>query len=428
MVFQLFFKYPCACKYIMGEKNMNSFDVSNLKAGTYFTSDVELDNAFILLNANTPLTASLIAYLRDWKFTKIFSDGNVSIANELASSVLNQEKSSNTTVAAINENIKSSIDLEFEGVSDTLKSDSNRLSIVKSVYNGYLNYITTVYNRYATHTELNIEELSSTVKDLCIFVRENRRHVLRAIPTIEASDKEFLVSHSMRSTVFAITIGIQLKLSLNKLIDLGVACIVHEIGMLGLPPYLYTSNHPLAPSEKKLIYTHPILSYNILKDHNFPLSISLAALEHHEKEDGSGYPRKIDGTKISMYAKIIAVACSYEAITARRNYKKEQTSYEAMVQMLKNTGNQYNEVIIKALLYSMSLFPIGSYVYLSNGKMGLIIDANPEDPQKPIIQLLDEKTETGAPKILKSEDDEAKIVRVLTNSEIIDLLKSTKKK
>ena len=103
-----------------------------------------------------------------------------------------------------------------------------------------------------------------------------------------------------------------------------------------------------------------------MKGFDFPLSICLGVLEHHEKENGKGYPRHLSGARISPYAKIIAVACSFEAITSPRHYKEAKSSYEAMVELLKNESKQYDETVIKGLLFSLSLFPIGAmFVFLT---------------------------------------------------------------
>ena len=246
------------------------------------------------------------------------------------------------------------------------------------------------------------------------------------MPSAEARSKNFLVIHSMRSTVLAITIGIELHIPLSKLIELGVTCILHEIGMIRLPPQLYMTDKPLSSVERAQISTHPLIGFNIMKSLNFPLSIQLGVLEHHEKENGTGYPRKIAGDKISTYAKIISVACSFEAITAPRQYKAERTTFDAMVEMLKNQNNQYNGIVIKALLYSLSLYPIGAYVYLKNGKIGIVTDVNPDNPKNPIIQLINEKERDGSPKTIQTDDFENKIIRVMNKKEQEDIVQSLK--
>ena len=188
--------------------------------------------------------------------------------------------------------------------------------------------------------------------------------------------------------------------------------------MLQLPAQYYLADKTLTGIEKKAVLAHPLHSYNILKKANFPLSICLGVLDHHEREDGSGYPRHLDGANMSLYAKIIAVACSYEAITAPRHFKNAQSSYEAMVELLKNSRKAYNESIIKALLCSVSLFPIGSYVYLSDGRIGQVINANQENPKNPIVQVLNDPTTIeNKEEIITTSDTGIHIVRALNNEE-----------
>ncbi len=394
---------------------MNSFNVAELKENTYFTSDVILDKTFILLNNAIPVNQMLIKALQDWDFKQVFSDGTISSgAAKIEIPVAQKEAPSTETFQTSDSTSESGADTE-----------KNRLSMVQTVYNEYLNYIGKVYTRFATHKELDLEEISSTVKEFCIFVKENRRYVLRIQPSLEARNKNFLISHSMRSTVLAITIGLQMRLPLSKLIELGVACILHEIGMIRLPPQLYMTDRPLSLNEKNVIFTHPVISYNILKSYNFPLSICLGVLEHHEKENSNGYPRHLPGPKISTYAKIISVACSFEAITAPRHYKEASSSYDAMVEMLKNNGHMYDEAVIKSLLLSLSLYPIGVYVFLSNGKAAQVTDVNPESPQNPVVQLLNEIEENGEPKTIQTSNNGIRIIRVLTKQEATDMANKT---
>ena len=425
---------------------MNSFNIEGLKPGTFFTSDVMLDKTFLLLTNSIPLSEGMIKALQDWDFKQVFSDGTLSSSaiatnisqnttdidiEELENSV-NSPKSNVTTEKFSAEELNAAkkalenaetIDIDDIGNEPKIDTEASRLSVVTNIYNDYLNYISYVYTRYATHKELNYEELSSKVKDLCVFIKENRRFVLRILQsTQEPKAKEFLVSHSMRSTVYAITIGMQLRLPLSNLVELGVSCIVHEIGMIRLPPQLYMTERALNASDKKMIFTHPIISYNILQEFEFPLKVCLGALEHHERENGTGYPNHLPSEKISIYAKIIAVACSFEAITAPRHYKDAQSSYEAMVDMLKNNKQFYDENVIKALLYSLSLFPIGGYVYLSNGKIAQVVDVNPENPKNPVVQLV--STVKGAKQdTIQTSDTGIRIVRALNKEECNDVIK-----
>ncbi|MGI5174564.1 HD domain-containing protein [Treponema sp. OMZ 840] len=412
---------------------MNAFNIADLKPGIFLTADAVLDKNFILLSDITPLTEPLIKALTDWDFKQIFSNGELtSVPNEADKEAekeaeikkQNEKVETRKVGSVITDDIQSIIDAVSTEKENTSEMQAKRLEVVEKVYNQYLDYVERVYTRFATHKELDLKALSKNIQDMCIFVKDNTRYILRTIQSAGLKDKNFIITHSLRSTIIAISIGLQLSLPLSKLIELGVACVLHEMGMLKLPPQLYMTDKPLTISEKKALLTHPILAYDILKSYNFPLSICLGVLEHHEKENTSGYPQKLDGGRISMYAKIIAVACTFESMTAHRQYKEPQNNNAAMIELLKNTGNQYDESVIKALLYSVSLFPLGTYVYLSDGKIGMSVDVNPLDPKNPVIELINETDENGEPKLVQPGGRDLSITRALTESEMTDLLKS----
>ena len=399
---------------------METLGVETLKEGLTFTSDLLIDNTFLLLPKTAEMTADMLKALKDWGFTEVICDGGLSLGGDIGVSQ-NQEEDDDTPKEKIGLNVKKAIE-----ISKNIKvgnSDKARMDMVQQVYDEYMNYIEQVFTHYVTHKEIDKAELSETVQELCIFIKEHRRYILRVTPSTETSKKNFLVIHSMRSTVLAIAIAMQLHLPLSKMIEIGVTCILHEIGMLRLPPQLYMTTKKLTPGEKAQISKHTLFGYTIIKDFEFPLQIQLGVLEHHEKENGTGYPRKLTGDKINTIAKIISVACSYEAITAPRTYKDERSEFEAIIELLKNANKQYDDSVIKALLYTVSLYPIGAYVYLSNRKIGIVVDTNPDNPKCPVVQLLTEKNEDGSQITVQTKEGEVTIVRILTKREKEDIIK-----
>ena len=421
---------------------MESFPVAGLADHTFFTDDLFLDKDFLLLNSLCPFTDSLKKHLTEWRFTVVYSNGRKGVAAADMTEVITREelKKSDTgdftsvsveevtgektaQAAEIGGNVKKAIQ---EANSSAPGNEKSRMAVVQGVYNEYMNYINAVYTHYATHKVLNYTELSETVKELCVFIKDNRRFVLRITPSQETITKNYLISHSMRSTVIAIVIGLQLRIPLSKLVDLGICCILHEIGQIRLPPQLYMTDRRLSLSEKTKLASHAVLGFNIVKENNFPSQIQLGILEHHERENGSGYPRKLSGNQIDIFAKIIGVACSFEAITAPRHFRQARSTYEAMVEILKNEGKQFDDTVIKALLYSLSLFPIGAYVYLVNGKIAQVTDASPTSPGNPIVTYLNEKDSAGAPVTVQTDNAQNKIVRVLSKQEVKDVLKALK--
>ena len=394
---------------------MSTVKLENLKSDLSFNGDLQLDKNFILLPAKAVVSDDLIKVLTDWNFTEFQCSEEVPDFSSSQEKKQDTKASSESKVSTVKDSVKQA--LAKAKTSEWISTERSKMNSVQTVYNEYMNYINSVYTHYATHKKIDFQELSDTVKDLCVFIKDNKRYVLRITPSAEARSKNFLVIHSMRSTVLAITVGLELHMALSKLIELGISCILHEIGMLRLPPQLYMTDRPLTAAEKAQIMTHPHTGFNILKDLEFPLSILLGVLEHHEKENGLGYPRHLPGNKITTYAKIISVACSFEAITAPREYKSERTTFDAMVEMLKNPNGQYDSTVIKALLYSLSLYPIGAYVCLQNGKIGIVTDVSPNNPKNPIVQLANERNEDGTVKAIQTDDNQNRIVRVLSKEE-----------
>lgn len=404
---------------------METINLSSLRAGITYTSDLFVDSSFLILPKTAEMTDDLIKALRQWGFDQVISDGSISLGGDIG--VTKDD-------AAENEAQKEKIGVNVKKAIESSKhvavgnSDQARMDLVRSVYEEYMNYIESVFTHYATHKEIDQEELSDTVQELCIFIKEHKRYILRVNATIEVEGRNFLIIHTMRTTVLCLAIALQLHLNLTKMIELGVTSILHEIGMLRLPPQLYMTSKKLSVREKAQISKHTLLGYTIIKDLNFGLSVQLGVLEHHEKENGTGYPRRLTGDKISSNAKIIAVACTYEAISSPRSYKDEKSTFDALLEMLQNKEHSYDGSVIKALLYTVSLYPIGTFVYLSNRKIAEVIDTNPDNPKTPIVQLLTEKEADGSLKTLQIGDNNINILRILTKQEKEDIIKLIREK
>ena len=333
---------------------MENIKLTALTNKISFTGDLYIDNLFLLAPKSTPVSQELINALQLWQFEDLQLDGNVSLGGDIGVSTNGNKNQDNSEENKQKENLGSSVKkvLEDSRAINIANDESLRLNMVKNVYLEYANYIESVYTHYSTHKEINQEELSETVQELCIFVKDNKRFLLRLLPDTSLINKNFLVIHSLRCTVLAIATALQLHMPLSKMIELGVCCILHEIGMLQLPPQIYMGSKQLTPGEKAMISKHPVYGHIIVKNLNFPTTIQLGILEHHEKENGTGYPRRLPGDKLSYTAKIISVICSYEAITSKRNYKSERSSLDGMVELLLNKNNTYSPDIVRALLHT----------------------------------------------------------------------------
>jgi HD-GYP domain-containing protein (c-di-GMP phosphodiesterase class II) len=374
---------------------MSAINLTDLKPKQFFSRDLYLDQGYVLLAPETPVTEELVNRLTRWEFRQLQSEG-----------------------LPVDAPTESEGEGEGEGsvVFADGTGDRERVEKVIEFLSRFSDYIDSVYTRFVTKNELDYRELLDRVKGLCETLGENRRYVLRALSVLP-TPKNYLVSHAVRSTIISIIMGTALKMPQFRLIELGTAAALHEIGMVKLPSHLYMAGRQLSPTERQSVMTHTILGYNLLKDKQVPLAVCLAALEHHERMSGAGYPRKLTGEKISLYSRIIMVACSYDAVTAVRPYKEAKEASAGIVELLKNEGKQYDDTVIKTLVFSLSIFPIGSHVLLSSGKPALVVDVNPDNPRYPVVQVLGSKTPDGKDLVVATSETGARVLRSLTKAE-----------
>jgi HD-GYP domain-containing protein (c-di-GMP phosphodiesterase class II) len=378
---------------------MTKLKMKSIKAGSSFSGVVYLDKRFILTVPGTPLSKEILQMLDFWEFLEIESDGEL-----IAKPAPNEKKEAQMKTAFT--------------MGDSEAEDKR--SKAEGLYTAFKSYMEDVFTQFAQKNEFDYAGITQQVINAQNIIKADRLFLLRA-PKVSKAESEYgyLASHAVRSMITSLLIGNYLKLSDEKLIELGIAALLHEIGMTKLPSTSkgYYNKRPLTQDEKKAIFSHPILSYNVLKSFDLPLEVCLAGLEHHERENGAGYPRRLTGDKISLYAKIIAVACSYEALTVDRPHREAKDGYAGMMDLLKNEGKQYNQTIIKALLYSLSIYPVGLYVLLSNGKKGQVVDVNPENPFYPIVQVFGVFTASGEIVTLKTSKTGVFITRPLRKGE-----------
>jgi len=379
---------------------MNKILISSIPPNAYFSAPVYLDDRYILLSQDTPVREPLLRRLRTWGYSYVFSDGQPTAAPALS------------TLSGVPEPIT---------LDDDVK-DQDQFKTAQQFFNELLNFIEGVFTLFATKNELSIPKITEKVKDLITQVKEQRNYILR-LADLSSQLKNYIVIHTAKTAILSLAIGMQMKLPPHKLIELGMASLLHEIGMIRLPPQLYMSNRILTPEEKRAITAHPIIGYKILKTFSFPVSVCLTVLEHHEHIDGTGYPRQLSGDQISLSARILAVAGSYAALVSKRPYRPGKDGHSSILDLLRGKGTQYDENVLKALIFVVSLYPIGTYVQLANGSKGVVMEPNVENPRFPLVKIYiaDTGDPLKEPVLVKTDTEATKIVRVLTKEEIFQI-------
>jgi HD-GYP domain-containing protein (c-di-GMP phosphodiesterase class II) len=231
---------------------------------------------------------------------------------------------------------------------------------------------------------------------------------------------DYLPDHAFTVTVLAMAAATQLKWPLAAVKDVGLAGLVYDLGMLLVPERIRAGTEKLADVDRARVQRHPIFSLSMIQGiQTIPPIIQLAALQHHERENGTGYPRGRRRDNVCDYARVLAVADSFAAATQHRTYRKPKLPYIAMEETLRSTTNMALwKPAVRALLEAAGLFPVGSYVKLSNGKNAHVLASNPKQLDRPTIQPLDESGKpTGeAVDLATKKPGELSVVRPLATS------------
>ncbi|MBT3276196.1 MAG: HD domain-containing protein, partial [Spirochaetales bacterium] len=286
-------------------------------------------------------------------------------------------------------------------------------------------FLENAFTVFQNREEISVVNFSETVKEMIAELRENRRFMLSIDDSISPA-KTYIVTHSVKTAILALAVADYLKFPPFKQIDLGTAALLHVIGMLKIPESIYLSDKQLSPQERKALAAHPVLGFRILKAASFPIAVSQAVLEHNERLDGSGFPRRLVGEKTSQYGKILAVASSYNAAISKRPYKSGVDGHSGIMDLVKDAGKRYDEKALAALVYVLSLYPIGTYIIMSNGSLGMVVKPNPEDPKHPVVKLLVDENGNSYPNpplVHTREGDEVVISRPLKKEEMAKLKK-----
>ena len=206
---------------------------------------------------------------------------------------------------------------------------------------------------------------------------------------------EYTLNHSVNVCMLSIALGRRLGLTRGELVDLGMAAFFHDLGKLETPIEILNKPARLSEEEREIMELHTCQgAEKLIQLRDFkrlPLRAIHVALEHHIKEDDTGYPHYFKKETTNLFSKIVKVVDYFDAITTKRIYRKKVfTRAEALSLMLEHSGTEFNPVILKAFVNMMGAYPIGTLVHLDTGEVGIVFNTNPETPYllRPKVKLI----------------------------------------
>ncbi|MGB9836273.1 MAG: HD domain-containing phosphohydrolase [Candidatus Saccharicenans sp.] len=190
---------------------------------------------------------------------------------------------------------------------------------------------------------LDISERKESQKNL-----EKTLHgiIKAAARTAEVRDP-YTAGHQEKVAELAEVIAREMNLDESRIQAVRLAAMIHDVGKIAIPPEILNKPGRLTSIEMELIKTHPTVGYEILKDIEFPWPVAEIIYQHHEKMDGSGYPRGLKGEEILLEARIISVADVVEAISSHRPYRPALGLDKALEEIKNNAGRLYDERVVR---------------------------------------------------------------------------------
>jgi putative nucleotidyltransferase with HDIG domain len=236
--------------------------------------------------------------------------------------------------------------------------------------------------------ELDLERIKNNVEEaLPDMIRNN--DVLMRLNQLKESD-DYTFQHSLRVSILATMIGKWLGYSQEELIELGEAGLLYDIGKMNIPEFIVKKDENVNAEEFELIKKHAQFGYSILlKTKGVSSNIKYAALHHHERMDGSGYPLRLRENQIHDFAKIIMVCDVFDAMITDRPYRKGISPLLAADYLSWSSGKLFDAEVCYIFIKKLSEYYVGKQVRLSTGETGKIVFIDHNYPTRPLVQVGD---------------------------------------
>lgn len=227
-----------------------------------------------------------------------------------------------------------------------------------------------------------------SVADSLIDEILSKKNVLINLVDIKSMDN-YTYQHSVNVAVLSLILGIQLKLNRLELYDLCIGALVHDIGKILIPKEILLKSDKLSDSEFTIIKEHALKGFDYAKKVSEISAVSRAiALQHHERYDGTGYPDLRKGTDIHKFARIVAIADVYDALTSDRPYRRALSPSEALEYIMANGSSQFDYEMVKTFAKVVVPYPEGTLVMLSNGEYAMIDEVFQNYPLRPKVKIV----------------------------------------
>ena len=246
------------------------------------------------------------------------------------------------------------------------------------------------FEYFRTTQKIDMKQFQDLTKSILGEVMEQNTIVhLTDIRTHDA----YTFGHSVNVCVLSLLTGIGMGYDETKLRELALGALLHDIGKMLVPPEILNKPERYTREEMEIMKSHATLGFDILREYWNSISLMVAhiAFQHHEKFDGSGYPRGLKGDRIHEYARIVAIADVYDAMISERPYRQGMLPHEAFDQMMSASGTHFDPKILQVFFKNVAIYPLGSVIQLNTGKIGIVVKVYSELQTRPRVKIIADK-------------------------------------
>lgn len=239
---------------------------------------------------------------------------------------------------------------------------------------------------HSRKVEVNMDQTKMLIDDIVYDIMNNRDAIVNMVD-IKIFD-EYTFFHSVNVAILSMVVASELGLTQEKLYNLGLAAVLHDIGKVYVDKNILNKNGKLTDEEYRAIKMHSEYGYRHLKStYEIPTSAYIGVLQHHERFDGTGYPLSKRKEEISLFGRIICIADVYDAITSNRPYRTAMLPSEAMEYIMANAGTMFDDRLVRIFVNKIAAYPVGTGVRLSSGELAIVTYNNKGAPLRPVVKV-----------------------------------------
>jgi HD-GYP domain-containing protein (c-di-GMP phosphodiesterase class II) len=265
--------------------------------------------------------------------------------------------------------------------------DNDSVKEAQIIYDELLTRAGEIYHANFSYKPGLGKDINSLIDKLINHLSAGQKGLLRIVMQNYPNNQEYLSFHIVNTSVISLIIGSSLGYDSSRLLELGTAAFLHDLGIIKYLDLIYKKKI-LHEEEYAKIKKHPHTSLEILKDAQGEIAQDIidAIGQEHERLDGSGYPQGLKDKQVSELAQIIGLADLYEAMVHHRPYRNKFSPVET-VKLILNNKSAFDSRIIKILIEKIGIFPIGVLVRLNTKETGSVVRENPRLPLRPVVNV-----------------------------------------